>query len=187
MKFRSFELSVNSPTNDYGPDFLVVEIGEAQLKQIRRLSQAVKELDIYAVHVFDRSPTWYCGSPELVCDELFELSVADRDGLLDRIRHVEEGLVEVRVEVPCLVVTDDEVYWVAESAGGDLFSSEPIMISRLEADFNEGVRPLARLVELIHGGTEFPDAVFRVSCEHQLSPAQVKALEADYDRMCVEA
>ncbi len=183
MKLCSFQLSVRSPTNDYGPDFLVVELTEQDIDEMRRLANNVRALEVYAIHSFDHRPTWYRGDPEFVCEEL----LAEGDGTQDRLVFIEEGIEEVRIEVPCLVITDDEVYWVAESSGGDLYASEPVMIEWLARMIGLGQSPLARLDELIHQGCEFPIAVWRVSREYELTTDDVMSLEADYDRMCVEA
>ncbi len=182
MKLRSFHLSVRSPTNDYGPDFLIVELTQRDIDEIRRLADSVRALEVYSIHTFDHRPTWYRGDPEYVCEELF----ADVDGTVDRVGFIEENIEEVRIEVPCLVITDDEVYWVAESSGGDLYASEPVMIESLARKFGLAQSPLARLDELIRQGCEFPIAEWRVSREYELTPDAVMSLKADYDRMCVE-
>lgn len=182
MKLRSFHLSVKSHTNDFGTDFLVVELNKQRIDEIRRLANIVKSLEVYAIHTFDHSPTWYRGAPEFVCEELF----ADTEGTLDRLAFIEEHIEEVRTEVNTLIITDDEVYWQAESYyGGNLYTSEPIAIDTLERRLGIN-HPLTRLGALVRKGMEFPDAVWKVSREYGLKPADVTALEADYDRSCVE-
>jgi hypothetical protein len=125
-KQRSFHLSVSSPTNDYGPDFLAVELGRDDVLRIVALAGAVRSLGVYSVSAWDGRPDWYRGCPEEVAEEL---AAAGAD--VDRMALIDDEVEEARVEVCLMVVTEDDVYWESESAGGDLYSSEPIPIDEL--------------------------------------------------------
>jgi hypothetical protein len=121
---------VNSPTNDYGPDFLAVELGQPDVLKIVALAEAVKSLGVYSVNAWDCRPNWYRGCPEDVGEAL--AAAAEDD---DRMALIAAEIEEARVEVCCMVVTEDDVYWESESSGGDLFSSEPITIDELARHF----------------------------------------------------
>lgn len=58
MKRKCFQLSVSSPTNDYGPDFLLVELDEQDAVRIRAMMDALGELDADGVMVLDGRPGW---------------------------------------------------------------------------------------------------------------------------------
>lgn len=125
MKRKCFHLSVSSPTNDYGPDFLLVEIGEQDVTRILGMIDALAELDADGLVVLDGRPEWYQGDPEYAAEEIF----ASGDSL-DLVAFLDEEFTPVNVETSRMLISRQGVGWEAESAGGDLFRSECLTITR---------------------------------------------------------
>lgn len=129
MKRKCFQLWVSSPTNDYGPDFLLVELDEQDAVRIRAMMDALGELDADGVIVLDRRPDWFRGDPEYAAEEIFAASEnLDLDAFLD------EAFELMRVEVSRMVVGRTGVQWEAVSAGGGHFRSDFLNIKRLERE-----------------------------------------------------
>jgi len=189
MKQKCFQLPVSSPTNIYGPDFMLVVINEQDVAAIRAMMDALGELDADGVIVLDSRPEWYRGDPEYAAEEIF---ASGEDVNLDAF--LDEAFDLVRVEGSRMVVTRSGVQWESESAGGDLFRSSLLNIKSLERDLGLQLdlirpqsEPLFRLEQLIAEGVEFQDALWAVSRHFGLSREEAEQLQQDYDLACALA
>ena len=181
---RCFHLSVSSPGNDYGPDFLLVDLDQADVRRIRALWAVLQTTDADAVMLRDERPDWYLGDPEYAAEEIFA-SGTD----FDLAAFLDTAFAPVNVQGSRMLVGRDTVFWESESCGGDLFRSESIPIKALVhgvglAGVSPTTSPLDHLIELIHQGMEFPDALWWVTRESGLTGAEVEDLKRRYDLAC---
>ena len=184
MTTRCFHLSVASPGNDYGPDFLLVDLNEADVRRIRALWAVLQNIDADGVMLWDRRPDWVRGDPEYAAEEIL---AAGED--FDLAAFLDAAFALVNVQGSRLVVGRQSVCWESESAGGDLFRSAAISISQLVRGVGLSgesslATPLDRLVELIGQGIEFPDALWRVTRESGLTGTEAEDLRREYDLAC---
>lgn len=185
MTLRCFHLAVASPTNDYGPDFLLVDLDEDDVRRIRALWAVLQTTDADGILLWDRRPDWYRGDPDYAAEETF----AGGEGF-DLAAFLDRQFVPVNVQGSRLVVSRQAVCWEAESTGGDLFRSAPIPLRELvsgvglvSAATPRG-SPLERLLELTHQGVEFPDAIWQVTQVCGLASSEAEALKREYDQAC---
>jgi hypothetical protein len=184
MARRCFHLSVSSPGKDYGPDFLLVDLDQADVRRIRALWAVLQTTDADGVVLSDARPDWYLGDPEYAAEEIFASGPDfDLDSFLDT------AFTQVNVQRSRMLIGRDAVYWESESCGGDLFRSESIPIKALVhgvglAEVSSLTTPLDKLIELIHQGMEFPDALWRVSRESGLTGPESEDLKRRYDLAC---
>ena len=181
MTRRCFHLSVSSPGNDYGPDFLLVDLDPADVRRIRALWAVLQTIDADGVMLRDERPDWYLGDPECAVEEI---STSGPD--FDLAAFLDTTFARVNVQGSRMLIGRDAVFWESESSGGDLFRSESIPIKALVhgvglAEVSSSTSPLDRLVELIDQGMEFPDALWRVTREFGLTGAEVEDLKRRYD------
>ena len=181
MARRCFHLSVSSPGNDYGPDFLLVDLDQADVRRIRALWAVLQTTDADGVMLRDERPDWYLGDPEYAADEIFA-SGPD----FDLAAFLDTAFAPVNVQGSRMLIGRDAVFWESESSGGDLFRSESIPIKALVHGVglpggSPATSPLERLIELIDQGMEFPDALWRVTREFGLTGAEVEDLKRRYD------
>ena len=179
-----FHLSVSSPGNDYGPDFLLVDLDQADVRHIRALWAVLQTTDADGVMFRDDRPDWYLGDPEYAAEEI---SASGPD--FDLAAFLDTAFAAVNVQGSRMLIGRDAVFWESESHGGDLFRSESIPIKALVhgvglAEVSSSTSPLDRLVELIDQGMEFPDALWRVTCESGLTGPEVVDLKRRYDLAC---
>lgn len=185
MTLRCFHLAVASPTNDYGPDFLLVDLDQADVRRIRALWAVLQTTDADGILLWDPRPDWYRGDPDYVAEEIF----AGGEGL-DLAAFLDRHFEPVNVQGSRLVVSRHAVCWEAESTGGDLFRSAPIPLRELVLGVglvsaaNPKGSPLERLLELTRQGLEFPDALWRVTQVCGLTASQADALKRQYDLAC---
>ena len=184
MARRCFHLSVSSPSNDYGPDFLLVDLDQADVRRIRALWAVLQTTDADGVMLRDERPDWYLGDPECAAEEIIASSPD-----FDLAAFLDTAFAQVNVQGSRLLIGRDAVFWESESGGGDLFRSEPIPIKALVhgvglAEVSSLTSPLDRLIELINQGMEFPDAHWRVSRESGLTGAEAEDLKRRYDLAC---
>jgi len=184
MTRRCFHLSVSSPGNDYGPDFLLVDLDQADVRRIRTLWAVLQTTDADGVLLQDGRPDWYLGDPESAAEEISAAgSGFDLDAFLDT------AFTLVNVQGSRLLIGRHAVRWESESGGGDLFRSASIPIKVLVhgvglAEFSPATSPLDRLIELIDQGMEFPDALWRVTRESGLTGTEAEDLKRRYDLAC---
>lgn len=186
MPRRCFHLSVSSPGNDYGPDFLLVDLDEADVRRIRALWAVLQTTDADGVMLRDDRPDWYLGDPECAAEEIFA-SGPD----FDLAAFLDAAFALVNVQGSRMQIGREVVFWESESSGGDLFRSESIPIKALVhgvglAEVSSSTSPLDRLIELIDQGMEFPDALWRVSRESGLTGPEAEDLKRRYDLACAE-
>ena len=179
-----FHLSVSSPGNDYGPDFLLVDLDQADVRRIRALWAVLQTTDADAVMLRDERPDWYLGDPEYAAEEIFA-SGTD----FDLAAFLDTAFTPVNVQGSRMLIGRDMVCWESESGGGDLFRSESIQIKSLVhgvglSGVSPATSPLDRLIELIDQGMEFPDALWWVTRESGLTGAEVEDLKRRYDLAC---
>ena len=184
MTQRCFHLSVSSPGNDYGPDFLLVDLDEDDVRRIRALWAVLQTTDADGVMVRDERPDWYLGDPEYAAEEIFASSPD-----FDLAAFLDTAFTPVNVQGSRMLIGRDMVCWESESGGGDLFRSESIQIKSLVhgvglSGVSPATSPLDRLIELIHQGMEFPDALWWVTRESGLTGAEVEDLKRRYDLAC---
>jgi hypothetical protein len=185
MTLRCFHLAVASPTNDCGPDFLLVDLDEDAVRRIRALWAVLQTTDADAILFWDRRPDWYRGDPEYAAEEIF---AGGED--FDLVAFLDRHFEPVNVQGSRLVVSRHGVCWEAESTGGDLFRSAPIPLRELVSGVglvsaaNPGGSPLERLLELTTRGVEFPDALWRVTQVCGLAASEAEALKQEYDLAC---
>jgi hypothetical protein len=184
MTRRCFHLSVASPTNDYGPDFLLVDLDEADVRRIRALWAVLQTIEADGILLWDRRPDWYRGDPEYAAEEIL---AGGEDLDLDACLDVQFELAHVHGSR--LVVSRQSVCWEAESGGGDLFRSAAISIGDLVRGVGLGAESempplLERLMELIGRGAEFPDALWQVTRESGLTGPEAEDLKRQYDLAC---
>ena len=184
MTRRCFHLSVSSPGNDYGPDFLLVDLDQADVRRIRALWAVLQTTDADGVMLRDERPDWYLGDPEYAAEEIFA-SGPDFDlaAILDTV------FTLVNVQGSRMLIGRDAVFWESESFGGDLFRSESIPIKALVhgvglAEVSSSISPLDRLIELIDQGMDFADALWRVTREFGLTGPEAEDLKRRYDLAC---
>jgi hypothetical protein len=181
MARRCFHLSVSSPGNDYGPDFLLVDLDQADVRHIRALWAVLQTTDADGVMLRDDRPDWYLGDPECAAEEI---SASGPDFYLAAFLDTTFALVNVQGSR--MLIGRDAVFWESESHGGDLFRSESIPIKALVhgvglVEVSTETSPLDRLVELIDQGMEFPDALWRVTREFRLTSVEAEDLKRRYD------
>jgi hypothetical protein len=184
MTRRCFHLPVASPTNDYGPDFLLVDLTEADGRRIRALWAVLQTTDADGLLLWDRRPDWYRGDPESAAEEI----LAGGEGL-DLLDLLDEQFGLVNVQASRLVVGQHSVYWEAESAGGDLFRTAALSIRELVSGVGLGAEsrmssPLEWLLELVGEGKEFPDTLWQVTHELGLTGPEAEDLKRQYDLAC---
>ena len=184
MTRRCFHLSVSSPGNDYGPDFLLVDLDQADVRRIRALWAVLQTTDADGVMLSDGRPDWYLGDAEYAAEEI---STSGPD--FDLATFLDTTFALVNVQGSRMLIGRDAVFWESESHGGDLFRSESIPIKALVhgvglAEVSSSTSPLDRLVELIDQGMEFPDALWRVTRESGLASAEAEDLKRQYDLVC---
>ena len=184
MTQRCFHLSVSSPCNDYGPDFLLVDLDEDDVRRIRALWAVLQTTDADGVMVRDERPDWYLGDPEYAAEEIFASSPD-----FDLAAFLDTAFTPVNVQGSRMLIGRDMVCWESESGGGDLFRSESIQIKSLVhgvglSGVSPATSPLDRLIELIDQGMEFPDALWWVTRESGLTGAEVEDLKRRYDLAC---
>ena len=188
MTLRCFHLAVASPTNDYGPDFLLVDLDEDAVRRIRALWAVLQTTDADGILFWARRPDWYRGDPEYAAEEIF---AGGED--FDLVAFLDRQFEPVNVQGSRLVVSRHAVCWEAESAGGDLFRSAPIPLRELVLGVglvsvaSDRGSPLERLLALTHQGLEFPDALWRVTQICGLTTSEAEALKREYDQACVGA
>ncbi len=185
MARRCFHLSVSSPGNDYGPDFLLVDLDQADVRRIRALWAVLQTTDADGISLWDRRPDWYRGDPESAAEEIFAVGEG-----FDLVAFLDRQFEPVNVRGSRLVVSRHTICWEAESAGGDLFRSAPIPLRELvlgvglvSEPMPRG-SPLERLLELTNQGVEFPDALWRVTQVCGLAASEAEALKREYDLAC---
>ena len=184
MTRRCFHLSVSSPGNDYGPDFLLVDLDPADVRRIRALWAVLQTTDADGVMLRDERPDWYLGDPDSAAEEIVTSGPDfDLDAFLDT------AFALVNVQGSRMLIGREAVFWESESHGGDLFRSESIPIKALVhgvglSEVSSAACLLDRLVELIDQGMEFPDALWRVTREFRLSSAEAEDLKRRYDLAC---
>ena len=181
MTLRCFHLAVASPTNDYGPDFLLVDLDEDAVRRIRALWAVLQTTDADGILFWDRRPDWYRGDPEYAAEEIF--ASGPDFGLTT---FLDTAFTQVNVQRSRMLIGRDAVYWESESCGGDLFRSESISIKALVhgvglSGISPATNPLDRLIELIDQGMEFPDALWRVTRESGLTGPEADDLKRRYD------
>lgn len=181
MTLRCFHLSVSSPGNDYGPDFLLVDLDQADVRRIRALWAVLQTTDADGVLLQDERPDWYLGDPEYAAEEIF--ASGPDFGLTT---FLDTAFTQVNVQRSRMLIGRDAVYWESESCGGDLFRSESISIKALVhgvglSGISPATNPLDRLIELIDQGMEFPDALWRVTRESGLTGPEADDLKRRYD------
>ena len=181
---RCFHLSVSSPGNDYGPDFLLVDLDQADVRRIRALWAVLQTTDADGVLLQDERPDWYLGDPEYAAEEIFA-SGPD----FNLAAFLDTALTPVNVQGSRMLIGRDTVCWESESYGGDLFRSASIPIKALAhgvglSGVSPATSPLDRLIELIDQGMEFPDALWRVTRESGLTGAEAEDLKRQYDLVC---
>lgn len=184
MARRCFHLSVSSPGNDYGPDFLLVDLDQADVRRIRALWAVLQTTDADGVMLRDERPDWYLGDPECAAEEIF-----DSGPDFDLAAFLDTAFALVNVHGSRMLIGRDAVFWESESGGGDLFRSEPIPVKALVhgvglAETSSAACLLDRLVELIDQGMEFPDALWRVTRESGLTGPEAEDLKLRYDLAC---
>jgi len=184
MARRCFHLSVSSPGNDYGPDFLLVDLDQADVRRIRALWAVLQTTDADGAMLCDDRPDWYLGDPEYAAEEI---SASGPD--FDLAAFLDTAFASVNVQGSRMLIGREVVFWESESSGGDLFRSESIPIKALVhgvglAEVSPATTPLGRLIELIHQGMEFPDALWRVSRESGLTGPEAEDLKRRYDLAC---
>ncbi len=184
MPRRCFHLSVSSPGNDYGPDFLLVDLDQADVRRIRALWAVLQTTEADGVMLRDERPDWYLGDPEYAAEEIFS-SGPD----FDLAAFLDTAFAPVNVQGSRMLIGRDTVFWESESGGGDLFRSESIPIKSLVhgvglSGVSPATSPLDRLIELIDQGMEFPDALWRVTRESGLASAEAEDLKRRYDLAC---
>ena len=184
MARRCFHLSVSSPGNDYGPDFLLVDLDPADVRRIRALWAVLQTTDADGVMLRDERPDWYLGDPEYAAEEMLS---SEQD--FDLAAFLDTAFAPVNVQGSRMLIGREAVFWESESHGGDLFRSESIPIKALVhrvglVEVSPETSPLDRLVELIDQGMEFPDALWRVTREFRLSSAEAEDLKRRYDLAC---
>ncbi len=184
MTRRCFHLSVSSPGNDYGPDFLLVDLDQADVRHIRALWAVLQTTDADGVMLRDDRPDWYLGDPECAAEEIFA-SCPD----FDLAVFLDTAFALVNVQGSRMLIGRDAVYWESESHGGDLFRSESIPIKALVhgvglVEVSPEASPLDRLIELIDQGMEFSDALWRVTREFRLTSVEAEDLKRRYDLAC---
>ena len=184
MTQRCFHLSVSSPGNDYGPDFLLVDLDEDDVRRIRAIWAVLQTTDADGVMLRDERPDWYLGDPEYAAEEIFA-SGPD----FDLATFLDTAFALVNVQGSRMLIGRDTVFWESESGGGDLFRSESIPIKALVhgvglSGSSPAISPLDRLIVLIDQGMEFPDALWRVTRESGLTGPEVEDLKRRYDLGC---
>lgn len=184
MTRRCFHLSVSSSGNDYGPDFLLVDLDQADVRRIRALWAVLQTTDADGVMLWDRRPDWYLGDPDYAAEEIL---AAGPD--FDLAAFLDTAFTPVNVRGSRMLIGRETVFWESESGGGDLFRSESISIKALVqgvglAEVSPAASHLDRLIELIDQGMEFPDALWRVTRESGLTGPEAEDLKRRYDRAC---
>ena len=184
MPRRCFHLSVSSPGNDYGPDFLLVDLNPADVRRIRALWAVLQTTGADGVMLRDERPDWYLGDPECAAEEI---SASGPD--FDLAAFLDTAFTPVNVQGSRMLISREAVFWESESHGGDLFRSDSIPIKALVhgvglAGVSPATSPLDRLVELIDQGMEFPDALWRVTREFGLTGPEAEDLKQRYDLAC---
>jgi hypothetical protein len=184
MTRRCIHLSVSSPGNDYGPDFLLVDLDQADVRRIRALWAVLQNTDADGVMLHDNRPDWYLGDPESAAEEIAAAGTG-----FDLAAFLDTAFTLVHVQGSRMLIGRHAVRWEAESGGGDLFRSEAIPIRALVhgvglADPFPAADPLDRLIELVDSGMEFPDAIWRVTRESGLSGQEAEDLKRRYDLAC---
>ena len=184
MPRHCFHLSVSSPGNDYGPDFLLVDLDQAEVRHIRALWAVLQATDADGVMLRDDRPDWYLGDPEYAAEEIF---AAGPD--FNLAAFLDTAFTLVNVQGSRMLIGRDAVFWESESHGGDLFRSEPIPIKLLVhgvglVEVSSSSSPLDRLVELINQGMEFPDALWRAIREFGMPGPEAEDLKQRYDLAC---
>lgn len=185
MTLRCFYLTVSSPGNDYGPDFLLVDLDEDDVRRIRALWAVLQTTDADGILLWDRRPDWYRGDPDYAAEEIFA-SGPD----FDLTAFLDTAFALVNVQGSRMLIGRDTVFWESESTGGDLFRSAPIPLRELVLGVglvsaaNPKGSPLERLLELTHQGVEFPDAIWRVTQVCDLAASEAEALKREYDQAC---
>ena len=179
-----FHLSVSSPGNDYGPDFLLVDLDQADVRRIRALWAVLQTTDADGVMLRDDRPDWYLGDPEYAAEEI---SASGPD--FDLAAFLDAAFTLVNVHGSRMLISRDAVFWESESFGGDLFRSESIPIKALVhgvglAEVSSSISPLDRLIELIDQGMDFADALWRVTREFGLTGPEAEDLKRRYDLAC---
>ena len=177
MARRCFHLSVSSPGNDYGPDFLLVDLDQADVRRIRALWAVLQTTDADGVMLSDGRPDWYLGDAEYAAEEI---STSGPD--FDLATFLDTTFALVNVQGSRMLIGRDAVFWESESHGGDLFRSGSIPINALVhgvglAEVSASTSPLERLIELIDQGMEFPDALWRVTREFGLTGPESEDLK----------
>ena len=181
---RCFHLSVSSPGNDYGPDFLLVDLDQADVRRIRALWAVLQTTDADGVMLRDERPDWYLGDPEYAAEEMLS---SEQD--FDLAAFLDTAFAPVNVQGSRMLIGREAVFWESESHGGDLFRSESIPINALVhgvglAEVSASTSPLDRLIVLIDQGMEFPDALWRVTREFRLTSVEAEDLKRRYDLAC---
>jgi hypothetical protein len=181
MTRRCFHLSVSSPGNDYGPDFLLVDLDQADVRRIRALWAVLQTTDADGVMLWDRRPDWYLGDPDDAAEEIF---AAGPD--FDLAAFLDTAFTPVNVRGSRMLIGRETVFWESESCGGDLFRSGSIPIQALVqgvglAEVSPAASHLDRLIELIDQGMEFPDALWRVTRDSGLTGPEAEDLKRRYD------
>lgn len=184
MTRRCFHLSVSSPGNDYGPDFLLVDLDQADVRRIRTLWAVLQTTDADGVLLQDDRPDWYLGDPESAAEE-----IAAAGPGFDLAAFLDTAFTLVHVQNSRMLIVRDAVFWESESGGGDLFRSASIPIKALVhavglADPSPAADLLDRLIELVDSGMEFPDALWRITRESGLSGPEAEDLKRRYDLAC---
>lgn len=103
----SFEVHCANALDGDVPKFAQVTISKELNLRIRSLARAVRELNVDRLALFEHSMAWYDS---------------------------EEGMSELQVEVPMLVVQGEVFWWEAipKGCGDDMkLSTEPVSITRL--------------------------------------------------------
>ncbi len=184
MTRRCFHLSVSSPGNDYGPDFLLVDLDQADVRRIRALWAVLQTTDADGVMFHDNRPDWYLGDPESAAEEISAAGPG-----FDLTAFLDMAFALVNIQGSRMLISRHAVRWESESSGGDLFRSESIPIKALVhgvglADPSPAADPLDRLIELVDSGMEFPDALWRVTRESGLTGPEADDLKRRYDLAC---
>lgn len=117
-------MMVKSPTNDFGPDYLIASLDESFIEKVEKLAAVVKDLDVYSITEFSYVPDWYTMGDD------FYFEIEGRVGDKQYLRLTEDeyqalitdpGTEKASVDVPELVVTREGIQWQSESPGGDVY------------------------------------------------------------------
>jgi len=96
MKKLILKVSTNNDFYDNSADYAVIELDDSVIAEIKKLAQAVRELNIYKAVKFDYSPKMRVVDWEIEAMEDGLEALADFDG---------------RTECDCLNVTDTSFFW----------------------------------------------------------------------------